>query len=84
VAPAATPPVENPLGRNIGFVDELVTGPASRACGGCHRADFINADLAGDLASFNAHTDSFGTLVENDVDDENLFDIIFELMELFD
>ena len=70
--------------RNIGTVPEYVTGPASRACGGCHRADLINADLAGDLASFNAHTEAFGTLEENDPDDLVLYGIIDKLMSLFE
>jgi len=79
-------------GRNIGTVPEYVTGPASRACGGCHRAVMINEDHAGELASFNAHTDAFGTYVENDVDeddgtsidDEVLFGIIKEIMTWFE
>ncbi|MDJ0711482.1 MAG: hypothetical protein QNJ14_13905 [Woeseiaceae bacterium] len=70
--------------RNIGAVPEYVTGPASRACGGCHRADLINPDLAGDLASFNAHTKSFGTLEENDSDDAILFGIIDKIMGMFE
>ena len=69
--------------RNIGAVPENVTGPASRACGGCHRADLINPDLAGDLASFNAHTAAFGTLEENDDDDLVLFGIIDKIMSMF-
>ena len=69
--------------RNIGTLPEYVTGPASRACGGCHRADLINADLAGDLASFNAHTKAFGTLEENDDDDMVLFGIIDKIMSMF-
>jgi OmcA/MtrC family decaheme c-type cytochrome len=69
--------------RNIGMVPESVTGPASRACGGCHRADMINADLAGDLASFNAHTDSFGNFIENDEDDLILYGIIDKIMSMF-
>ena len=70
--------------RNIGTVPEYVTGPASRACGACHRADLINADLAGDLASLNAHTEAFGTLEENDDDDLILFGIIDKIMSLFE
>lgn len=70
--------------RNIGAVPEYVTGPASRACGGCHRADLINADLAGDLAAFNAHTEAFGTLVENDDNDAVLFGVIDKIMSLFE
>ncbi|GAO04399.1 hypothetical protein [Anaeromyxobacter sp. PSR-1] len=50
--------------RAIGTVPMYVTGPGSRACGSCHRSQMINADAAGDLASFNAHTATFGTMVE--------------------
>jgi OmcA/MtrC family decaheme c-type cytochrome len=70
--------------RAIGNIPEYVTGPASRACGGCHRADFINADAAGELASWNAHTDAFGTLEENDSDDLVLYGIIGKIMSLFE
>jgi len=76
--------VEDASGRNIGTVPELVTGPASRACGGCHRARDINDDLAGSLASFNAHTESFGTLEENDDDDAATFGIIDKIMSFFE
>jgi OmcA/MtrC family decaheme c-type cytochrome len=76
--------VEDPAGRNIGTVPEVVTGPASRACGGCHRANLINADLAGDLAAFNAHTEGGGTFVENDAEDTILFGIIDKIMSLFE
>jgi hypothetical protein len=72
--------------RNIGAVPEAVTGPASRACGGCHRARIINRDLAGDLASFNAHTEAGGTYVEN-VDtsaDTVLFGVIEKIMMMFE
>ncbi len=70
--------------RNIGSVPEAVTGPASRACGGCHRADIINADLAGELASFNAKMGTFGTYVDNDPADETLFGIIDRIMTQFE
>jgi hypothetical protein len=50
--------------RNIGAVPSYVTGPASNACGGCHRAMLINEDDAGGLAAFNAHVTSFGYLIE--------------------
>ena len=84
--------VENPAGRNIGSVPEYVVGPASKACGACHRAELINEDLAGDLAAFNAHTDAFGTYVKNDtaddegtpLDDEILFGIFDKIMTLFE
>jgi len=78
--------VENPAGRNIGTVPELVTGASSRACGGCHRARLIRDDAAGDLAALNAHNESFGTLVENvDTDsDEVLFGVIDKIMSMFE
>jgi OmcA/MtrC family decaheme c-type cytochrome len=76
--------VENAAGRKIGSVPEFVSGPASRACGACHRSRMINDDLAGALGSFNAHTDSFGTLVENDDEDEVVYGVIDKLMSLFE
>jgi OmcA/MtrC family decaheme c-type cytochrome len=76
--------VENAEGRNIGFVPEFATGPASRACGACHRSRMINDDLAGDLASLNAHTAAGGTLEENDPDDFVVYGIIDKLMSLFE
>ncbi|MEE8307429.1 MAG: hypothetical protein V3R81_09200, partial [Gammaproteobacteria bacterium] len=76
--------VEDTAGRNIGTVAETVTGPASRACGGCHRAEFINVDDAGSLAAWNAHTEAGGTFVENDSDDTILFAIIDKIMSLFE
>lgn len=70
--------------RNIGTVPEYVTGPASRACGGCHRAHYINEDMAGELASFNSHTGTFGYLEENDDEDSILYGIIEKIMGLFE
>jgi OmcA/MtrC family decaheme c-type cytochrome len=69
--------------RNIGSIPELVTGPASRACGGCHRARLINDDLAGELATWNAHTEAFGTLEENDEGDFVVYGIIDKIMGMF-
>jgi OmcA/MtrC family decaheme c-type cytochrome len=65
--------------RNIGAVPSYVTGPGSKACGGCHRAELINEDDAGKLASFNQHTKAGGYLVEDGVWD----DIVAEVMALF-
>jgi OmcA/MtrC family decaheme c-type cytochrome len=76
--------VLTPDGRNIGTVAETVTGPASRACGGCHRANFIKADDAGGLAAWNAHTEAGGTFVENDADDTVLFGVIDKIMSMFE
>jgi OmcA/MtrC family decaheme c-type cytochrome len=71
--------------RSIGEVPVLVTGPASRACGACHRATLINEDEAGELLSLNQHTAQGGYLVEGGEDaDSTLWTIIFEIMALFD
>jgi OmcA/MtrC family decaheme c-type cytochrome len=74
--------VEDPSGRNIGSVPSYITGPASRTCGSCHRARFINDDGAGELASFNAHTDAFGTLVEEQ-SPSLIYEAINKVMEMF-
>jgi OmcA/MtrC family decaheme c-type cytochrome len=42
--------------RAIGTVAAYVTGPGSRACGGCHRATMINEDDASTLLGFYQHT----------------------------
>jgi hypothetical protein len=65
-------------------VPEYVTGPASRACGGCHRAEIINEDNAGELAMFNVHTTQGGYLVEAGEDDVGtLMSIIDQIMAIF-
>jgi OmcA/MtrC family decaheme c-type cytochrome len=76
--------IDNPAGRNIGTVASYVTGPASRACGGCHRGRLINDDAAADLASWNAHTQVNGSYVPNDPDDEVLFGVIDKIMWSFE
>jgi hypothetical protein len=40
-----------------------ITGPAERACGGCHRAQMINEDDVVKLGSFLQHTSMAGTTV---------------------
>jgi OmcA/MtrC family decaheme c-type cytochrome len=76
--------IDDPNARAIGTVPEYVTGPASRACGGCHRADMVVHDDAGGLTTFDAHTDAFGTLEENDPDDLVLYGIIDKIMSMFE
>lgn len=49
--------------RNIGSFPAQITGPAERACGGCHRAELINEDNAAGLAAFYAHTTVNGSSV---------------------
>jgi OmcA/MtrC family decaheme c-type cytochrome len=70
--------------RAIGDVPSYVTGPASRACGGCHRAVLINEDKASELASFMQHTRQGGYLVEAGEDaGGTLSTVIDEIMALF-
>ena len=70
--------------RRIGAVPEYVTGPASRACGACHRAELINEDAVGELIPFNWHTQQGGYLIEAGEDDvETLLTVIDEIMALF-
>jgi len=51
--------------RNIGAVPSYDAGPASRACGSCHRAVMIKEDNATALTAFNTHTETFGYLIED-------------------
>jgi hypothetical protein len=76
--------MEDPAGRTLGSRVEVVTGPASRACGACHRSRFINQDEGGALASFDAHTQTNGTYVPNDEDDEVLYGVIDKIMSIFE
>jgi len=66
--------------RDIGAVPAYLTGPASRACGACHRAEMINEDAAGDLASFNGHVQTNGYLIE---DTSILYQAIDKIQSLF-
>jgi OmcA/MtrC family decaheme c-type cytochrome len=59
---SASDPI-NGWDRRIGEVPAMVTGPASRACGGCHRAVMIKEDEVGELISFNQHTKQGGYLI---------------------
>jgi OmcA/MtrC family decaheme c-type cytochrome len=52
--------------RQIQVVDAYITGPAARACGGCHRVNWINEDNAVDLLAFYNHTATNGYLILND------------------
>jgi len=73
---------ENGFDRNIGDVPAYVTGPASRACGSCHRAVMINEDNAGELTAFNAHTKAFGYL---EVDEDDVFDtVVSAIMAIYE
>ncbi|NIQ76064.1 MAG: hypothetical protein GWN33_09190 [Gammaproteobacteria bacterium] len=81
---SASDPI-NGWDRNIGDVPVYVTGPASRACGGCHRAVMIKEDEAGELISFNQHTKLGGYLIEAGEDDVGtLMTVIDEIMAIFE
>jgi hypothetical protein len=70
--------------RKIGDIPEYVTGPASRACGACHRAELINEDAAGELTLFNLHSEQGGYLIEAGEDDvATLMSVIDEIMAIF-
>ena len=78
---SATDPVE---ARSIGDVPLYITGPATRACGGCHRAELINEDDIGGLVAFNQHMKREGYLVEGGEDyTATLFEVIDEIMAYF-
>jgi OmcA/MtrC family decaheme c-type cytochrome len=68
----------------ISDVPSYVTGPASRACGGCHRAELINEDAAGALTVFNQHTKQGGYLIDAGEDPTaTLGTVIDEIMAIF-
>ncbi len=70
--------------RAIGTIPAYVTGPASRACGGCHRAQMINEDAASELLSFNVHTQNGGyMLVAGKEAATTLMDTITTIMGYF-
>jgi OmcA/MtrC family decaheme c-type cytochrome len=71
-------------GRNIGEIPPYVTGPASRACGGCHRAELINEDAAGELHVFNLHVQQGGYLVDAGEDETGTLNtVIDQIMAIF-
>ncbi len=73
--------------RHVGAVPAVVTGPASRACGGCHRASLINEDNWSELVSFNVHTKHGGYTVEAGKDAvaqlATLMTVINQMMAIF-
>ena len=80
---SASDPI-NGWDRKIGDVPEYVTGPASKACGGCHRAVLIKEDEAVELTLFNLHTKQGGYLMEAGDDDvATLLEVIDGIMAIF-
>ncbi|WP_415238504.1 multiheme c-type cytochrome [Seleniivibrio woodruffii] len=61
--------------------DQFTYGPAAVACGGCHRAYPLIIGDAGKLASFNAHTKTFGYKVA--VSDMSYLDVVKAVFKLF-
>ena len=72
------------LVRDIAGVPAMITGPATRACGGCHRAALINEDAAGGLMVFSKHIQQGGYMIEAGEDPQGtLRTVIDQVMELF-
>jgi len=70
--------------RAIGDYPLYITGPATRACGGCHRAKLITADDPNGLAAFNQHTNMGGYLIEGGDDyTATLDEVIDQIMAYF-
>jgi len=70
--------------RDIGDYPIYLTGPTTRACGGCHRTDLINADDAGGLEILFQHMKAGGYLIA-EVDDyaAELGTVIDDIMYYF-
>ncbi|HRW07954.1 MAG TPA: hypothetical protein P5121_22790, partial [Caldilineaceae bacterium] len=80
---SASDPI-NGWDRKIGEIPAYVTGPGSRACGGCHRAELINEDDVGELISFNQHTKQGGYLIETGEDTTGTLNTVIDaIMSLF-
>jgi hypothetical protein len=70
--------------RDINNVPSYVTGPASLACGSCHRAGLINEDSAQGLTLFNQHVAEYGYMVEaGDKPLDTLNNVWSQIMGLF-
>lgn len=70
--------------RAIADVPSYVTGPATRACGGCHRAELLKEDNAEGLALFNQHTTQYGYMVAVEEDPAaTLTSVLDQIMALF-
>jgi len=71
-------------GRNISDVPSYVVGPATRACGSCHRAHAINEDSAGELEMLFQHWRQGGYMIEaGDDPTATLNTVIEQVMTLF-
>jgi len=71
-------------GRAINDIPSMVTGPAARACGACHKVELINEDSLGGLTVLNLHLQQGGYLIDaGETPDATLQSIIDEIMSLF-
>jgi hypothetical protein len=80
---SASDPQPEGWDRNITDIPSYVTGPAARACGGCHRAVPIKEDNAVELGAFNAHTGQGGYMIEA-MDDSTLRVVIEKIIAYFE
>jgi OmcA/MtrC family decaheme c-type cytochrome len=67
--------------RNINGVPSYVMGPGARACGSCHRAQYIKEDNAGALGIMNEHVKANGYLLPET--GGVLADTITKIMSIF-
>jgi len=80
--PGVLSATDDVAGRNIGTIPSMVTGPAARACGACHKAHVINEDDAGALGIQNQHYKTFGYSVENETGTWEA--VVEKIMSIFD
>ena len=70
--------------RTIGEIPSYVTGPGTRACGGCHRAALIKEDEASELIVLNQHMKQGGYLIEaGEKPADTLSAVIDQIMAIF-
>ena len=85
---SASDPSPEGFDRDIGGVSSYVTGPASKACGGCHRAQAINEDNESELLALNQHMKQGGYLIEKQTEDANIRatweKVVSSIMSMFD
>ena len=68
-------------GRYITDLPQTAVGPGTRACGACHRTEYINEDDANGLVSVMSHMKSNGYEVE---DDGAVFNVLlYRIMSFF-
>jgi hypothetical protein len=85
---SAADPTPEGFDRDIGGVPAYVTGPASKACGACHRAQAIVHDDESKLVALNQHIKQGSYLIEQQEGDDSIRDtwekVVAQIMEIFD